>query len=142
MAVIGTVVTLVARPDPDSFLAYCDLNDLQSLPTWWATVVLGLAAIAAALVGRTAAVDRRWWFAASGALLLFSLCVFTTVHQRLDGLARQALGSNLLTERARGRDCSARSPSSAPPASATSSRCARSARRSTPRRRPPSPTSA
>src|ERR1700742_1576776 len=71
MADLGTVVTLVARPDPDSFLAYCDLSDIQSLPTWWPTVVLGRAAIAATLVGRTASVDRRWWFAASGPLLLF-----------------------------------------------------------------------
>ncbi|GAA4883437.1 hypothetical protein [Actinomycetospora straminea] len=100
LTLLSVVVALV-RPGPPALWASVDVLAPYNLPTWFAATVLlatTLAGLANALV---AAARGRWgtrcWLAAAGASAVASLCVATGLHTRLDGLARQVVGTNALT---------------------------------------------
>ncbi|MDD7967038.1 hypothetical protein [Actinomycetospora lemnae] len=100
LTLLSVVVALV-RPAPSGLWAYVDVLEPYNLPTWLAATVL-LATVLACLANAVVAATRgrfgsRCWVAAGAAAAVASLCVATGLHTRIDGLARQAVGSNPLT---------------------------------------------
>ncbi|MDD7939655.1 hypothetical protein PHK61_14620 [Actinomycetospora lutea] len=96
-----SVVIALVRPTPPGLWAYVDVLEPYNLPTWFAATTLlltSLGCLANGLVagerGRSA--TRLWVGAATGAAAA-SLCTTTRLHTRLDGLARQVVGTNPLT---------------------------------------------
>jgi hypothetical protein len=109
MALVATVavttalslVTALAHPAPAGLWAYADALEPYNLPTWSTAMLLllvALACLAAALAARARrSRDTWWWTAAAVGPTLASLCVATGFHTRVDGLARQVVGTNPLT---------------------------------------------
>ena len=65
---------------------YLDVIEENNLPTWWATTVLILGAVACALVSNLSGPRgvRRRWAGLSALLALLSLDEMTSLHERLD----------------------------------------------------------
>ncbi|GAA4780901.1 hypothetical protein GCM10023200_12710 [Actinomycetospora chlora] len=109
MALVATVavtialslVTALLHPAPAALWAYVDGLEPYNFPTWAGAVVLLLAALACLAAGLAARAARRrdavWWAAAAVGPTIASLCVATGFHTRIDGLARQVVGTNPLT---------------------------------------------
>ncbi|MHC1561502.1 hypothetical protein ACR9E3_21280 [Actinomycetospora sp. C-140] len=95
------LVTALLRPAPSGLWAYVDALEPYNLPTWLYAMLLLLTAVACLAAGLAARTrDRRaawWWGGAAIGPTLASLCVATGFHTRVDGLARQVVGSNPLT---------------------------------------------
>lgn len=96
-----SLVTALAKPAPAGLWAYVDALEPYNFPTWFTAMVLLLAAVACLAAALTARArggrHARWWGAAAVGPTLASLCVATGFHTRVDGLARQIVGSNPLT---------------------------------------------
>jgi hypothetical protein len=65
---------------------YLDVTGENNLPTWWATTVLILGAIACALVSNLSGpgTQRRQWAGLSVLLAVLSVDEMTSLHERLD----------------------------------------------------------
>lgn len=96
-----SVVVAVLRPAPPALWAYVDVLERYNLPTWFTAAVLIVASLVCLLNGLVASARSRWgtrlWIAAAAATAVASLCVATGLHTRIDGLARQVVGTNALT---------------------------------------------
>ncbi|MEJ2890251.1 hypothetical protein [Actinomycetospora aeridis] len=100
LTALSLVVALV-RPSPPALWAYVDVLEPYNLPTWFGAAVLVLTALVCLVDALVAAARGRWgtglWLAAAGAAAVASLCVATGLHTRIDGLARQIVGTTPLT---------------------------------------------
>jgi hypothetical protein len=100
LTALSLVVALV-RPSPPALWAYVDVLEPYNLPTWFGAAVLLLTALVCLVDALVAAARGRWgtglWLAAAVGPAVASLCVATGLHTRIDGLARQIVGTTPLT---------------------------------------------
>lgn len=90
---------MAVRPERNLWL---DVLAEPTLPTWWSTTALSLAALAHAAAGMTARSSGRpeatAWFAGAGMAGMFSLAEHSGLHDRLDGVGRQLFGGGAWTD--------------------------------------------